>query len=72
MARKICSGRRKASEGIERKVACTTNVDKWVENMNDYLASAMSYCDIKEISDFNPDNVEVFLMSNNLQNSINK
>lgn len=60
------------SEGIERKVACTTNVDKWVENMNDYLASAMSYCDIKEISDFNPDNVEVFLMSNNLQNSINK
>lgn len=60
------------SEGIEKRFECTTNVDKWANNMNDYLASAMSYCDIKNVYDFNPDNVEVFLVSNNLQNSINK
>lgn len=60
------------SEGIEKRFNCTTNVDKWANNMNDYLASAMSYCDIKNVYDFNPDNVEVFLVSNNLQNSINK
>lgn len=60
------------SEGIEKRFECTTNVDKWANNMNDYLASAMSYCDIENVYDFNPDNVEVFLVSNNLQNSINK
>ena len=60
------------SEGTEKHFECTTNIDKWSKNMNDYLASAMSYCDIKDIHDFNPDNIETFLMSNNLQNSINK
>ena len=60
------------SEGTEKHFECTTNIDKWSKNMNDYLASAMSYCDIEDIHDFNPDNIETFLMSNNLQNSINK
>ena len=60
------------SEGTEKHFECTTNIDKWSKNMNDYLASAMSYCDIEDVHDFNPDNIETFLMSNNLQNSINK
>lgn len=60
------------SEGIEKRLECTTNIDKWSRNMNDYLSSAMSYCNIDNISDFNPDNVDTFLMSQNLVRSINK
>ena len=60
------------SEGTEKHLECTTNIDKWTKNMNDYLSSAMSYCDIDNINDFNPDNVDTFIMSPNLINSINK
>jgi GMP reductase len=60
------------AEGIEKTLDCTTNISKWTENMKDYLASAMSYCGLDDIKDLNPDNVDTYLMSPNLQNSINK
>ena len=59
-------------EGKEVTLKCTTNIDKWAENMSDYMASAMSYCNIKDISDFNPKNVTTVLISQTEQAAINK
>jgi hypothetical protein len=44
----------------------------WVENFKDYLTSSMSYCNIKNIDNFNSDNVEICVISNNSSNSFNK
>ena len=66
-------GRKKGTaEGITKTLPATTNLDKWIENMEAYLKSAMSYCNIKDIKDFNCDNVDTILISNNTNNSVNK
>lgn len=59
-------------EGKQVVLDCTTNIDKWVENMSDYLSSAMSYCDITDVNDFNPENVETRLLSESEKAAINK
>lgn len=59
-------------EGITKTLPATTNLDKWVGNMDAYLKSAMSYCNIKNIKDFNCDNVDTIIISNNTNNSVNK
>lgn len=66
-------GKKKGTvEGITKTLPATTNLDKWVGNMDAYLKSAMSYCNIKDIKDFNCDNVDTILISNNTNNSVNK
>ena len=42
----------KTSEGKERKVYVTHTLRQWVENMEDYLKSAMSYCNSHTLEDF--------------------
>ena len=64
--------KKRTSEGKEKIFECTTSIAKWSENMNDYLASAMSYCDINDVNDFNPDNVETRLLSQTEQKALNK
>lgn len=66
-------GKKKATaEGITKRLPVTTNLNKWVKNMEDYLKSAMSYCNIKDVKDFNCGNVDTILISNNTNNSVNK
>lgn len=62
----------KTSEGIKKEFEVSCNLETWANNMADYLKSAMSYCDIRSIKDFNPHNVNVHIISNNEQNAINK
>lgn len=62
----------KTSEGIRKILPVTTNIDKWSENMIDYLRSAMSYTDVTEIKDFNPKRIVCNIISNNTKQSINK
>lgn len=42
----------KTSEGKEKSVYVTCTVKQWVENMEDYLKSAMSYCNSKTLTEF--------------------
>jgi hypothetical protein len=60
----------KTAEGIKKKLPLTTNLYKWVINFVDYLRSAMSYTNTREINDFK--NADVIIISNNTQNSINR
>lgn len=60
----------KTSEGITKTIKATTNIYKWSKNMIDYMRSAMSYLNIKNINKLI--NSEVYLMSYNLKESINK
>lgn len=60
----------KTSEGITKIINVTTTIDKWSNNMIDYLRSAMSYLNIKKIYDMYL--AKVVLMSYNLKESINK
>lgn len=62
----------KTSEGKAKTFKCTTNIDKWVNNMEDYLRSAMSYLGIFDVKDLNPKNTKLYIMSNNTKESINK
>ncbi len=62
----------KTSEGNVKQVEVTTNLDKWVENMAAYMRSAMSYLNLHDITELNPENVDVFVISENTRNSINK
>ena len=58
------------SEGIVKTLPCTTNVNKWVQNMIDYLRSTMSYTDINNV--YHLDKVELILISDKTYNSVNK
>lgn len=40
------------SEGIKRQVNVQYNLDKWLDNLEDYLKSAMSYTNSRCLSDF--------------------
>lgn len=62
----------KTSEGISKYIKVTSNIETWVENMKDYLKSAMSYTNVKIIKDFNPENITTIVISKNTQESINK
>lgn len=64
--------KKRTSEGKEVILECKTSIKKWTENMNDFLASAMSYCDVTDVNDFNPENVETRLLSQREQAAINK
>ena len=62
----------KTSEGIRKELPITGTIPQWSENMNAYLRSAMSYCNIKDINEFNPENVICNVVSYNTVNRINK
>lgn len=59
------------AEGISKYIEVKYTLAQWTKNMEDYLRSAMSYCDSKTLEDFIK-NAHVKLMSNNALNSINK
>lgn len=58
------------SEGIEKTLPVTYTIETWVENMTDYLRSAMSYTNSRTLDDLR--NVSVVIVSNNTYNSVNK
>lgn len=53
----ISGGKTKTSEGCVKTLPVTYKLHQWIENMSDYLRSAMSYCGIFDIKDFNANNV---------------
>lgn len=59
----------KTSEGIEKTLKVEYTMESWTENFVDYLRSAMSYCNIKDINDFNL--AQVLIISQNTFLSIN-
>lgn len=61
----------KTAEGIKKEILITTDLSTWTDNMCAYLRSAMSYCGIKDINDFNPENVDCVIISPQEKNSIN-
>jgi IMP dehydrogenase/GMP reductase len=58
------------SEGIEKMLEVTYTIKTWVENMTDYLQSAMSYTNSRTIDELKQANVVIVSM--NTYNSINK
>lgn len=62
----------KTSEGVEKIFDCTTNLRKWSENMIAYMQSAMSYTNCLYLDDFNPENVDGIIISQQTKESINK
>lgn len=58
------------SEGIERRLPVTYTMGSWVNNMIDYLRSAMSYTNSRTLDDFR--NSDVVLVSKNTLESVNK
>lgn len=58
------------SEGIEKTLPVTYTIATWVENMIDYLRSAMSYTNSRTLEELK--NAEVVIISNNTYNSVNK
>lgn len=58
-------------EGLSKRIPINNTIDNWSSNMESYLRSAMSYCGIRDIKDFNPYNVETTLMSEFTIKSIN-
>jgi len=52
-AQKLTNGKAtKTSEGNVKPILIEYHIDKWAENMKDYLASCMSYCGVDNIDDF--------------------
>ena len=62
----------KTSEGVEKVFDCTTNLRKWSENMVTFMQSAMSYTNCMYLGEFNPENIDCCVISNQTQESINK
>lgn len=60
----------KTSEGIEKKVEVEYTIDSWVKNFKDYLRSAMSYCNARNLNEFKL--AKVIPISQNTYLSINK
>ena len=58
------------SEGIEKTLPVTYTIATWVENMTDYLRSAMSYTNSRTLDDLRK--ADVVIVSNNTYNSVNK
>ena len=59
------------AEGISRYVEVKYTLPQWTKNMEDYLRSAMSYCNVKSLQDF-IGTPRVTVISNNAKNAINK
>ena len=64
--------KKKTSEGIQKILPASTNLHKWTENMVSYMQSAMSYTNCYHIDEFNPENVDCIVISNQTKESINK
>lgn len=60
------------SEGKSMLNKIEYTMEGWVENFSDYLRSAMSYCNIKDIEHFNSQNLEINVISTNSSISFNK
>ena len=58
------------SEGIEKMFDVTYTMGTWVENMTDYLRSAMSYTNSRTLDELR--SADVVLISQNTYNSVNK
>ena len=58
------------SEGIEKTLPVTYTIATWVENMTDYLQSAMSYTNSRTLDELKQ--AEVVIVSMNTYNSVNK
>lgn len=61
----------KTSEGVVRFIKVEYKLDKWVENFEDYLRSAMSYTNSKTLKEF-IGNVELVEITNNAYKRFNK
>lgn len=68
----ISGKKTKTSEGIHKDTCVSGTLPQWVDNMVSYLRSAMSYCNIKDIMNFNPEKVNCNVISVEAKNSINK
>ena len=66
----LCGKKNKTSEGITKYIKATTDLPSWLNNMIDYMKSAMSYLNITNIKDIS--DARVVVVSNNAYNSINK
>jgi IMP dehydrogenase/GMP reductase len=64
--------KKRTAEGIKKDIKASLTIEKWTENMADVLSSAMSYCDITDIKDFNADNVQTIVISPNARQRINR
>ena len=64
--------KKKTSEGVEKVFDCTTNLRKWKDNMVAYMQSAMSYTNCFYLGEFNPENVDGSIISQQTKQSINK
>lgn len=64
--------KKKTSEGLERLVYISTDIRTWANNMADYLRSAMSYLNIRELPTCGISSDNICLLSPNEQMSINK
>lgn len=60
----------KTAEGITKNLPVIYSLNKWVDNMRDYLRSAMSYTGAFTLKDFIC-NTNTVVISNNTKNSIN-
>lgn len=66
----ILGEKSKTSEGITKWLPVKYNLSSWRENMEDYLKSAMSYLNVKDLSGLSK--AEIVIISDNTKNSINK
>jgi hypothetical protein len=53
----------KTGEGKHTRNKIEYTLKGWTENIRDFIRSAMSYCNITDIEDFNPENVDTYLLS---------
>lgn len=67
----ITGSKTKTAEGITKLVEVEFELSKWVDNMRDYLKSAMSYCNSKTLNEF-IGKQNLIINSNNAINSVNK
>lgn len=51
----------KTAEGISKPVLVKYPVSKWIDNMQSYLRSAMSYCDANDIEEYK-DNAQIIIL----------
>lgn len=59
------------AEGISKYIEVKYTLAQWTKNMEDYLRSAMSYCNVKSLQKF-IGTPRVTVISNNAKNAINK
>lgn len=62
----------KTSEGVKKLLKVEYTMEGWTRNFIDYLRSAMSYTNCHNIKEFNLDNVDGIIISQEAQKSINK